>query len=199
MSAITKTLFRKRGKDLVIEVAITRIIAKEATMVPLSTLRELFEYNYWARNRQIEACSTLAKEQFLRPMNNSFSSLRDTLAHLVGAEYLWLERWRGRSPRAMLAAEEFPTLAGVRERWGTVEHGVREYLARLSEEVLTRPLSYVNLKGETWTYPLWHTLFHVVNHQTYHRGQVTTLLRQLGAQPAPIDYLLAHDFRFQSQ
>jgi len=128
-------------------------------MVPLSTLRELFEYNYWARNRQIEACGTLTQEQFLRPRDNSFSSLRDTLAHLVGAEYLWLERWRGRSPRAMLAAEEFPTLAAARERWGTVEREVREYLADLTEEVLRYPLSYVNLKGETWTYPLWQTLF----------------------------------------
>jgi uncharacterized damage-inducible protein DinB len=168
-------------------------------MVPLSTLQELFEYNYWARNRQIEACGTLTQEQFLRPMDNSFSSLRDTLAHLVGAEYLWLERWRGRSPRAMLAAEEFPTLAAVRERWGTVERGVSEYLAGLTEEVLTHPLSYVNLKGETWTYPLWQMLFHVVNHQTYHRGQVTTLLRQLGAQPAQTDYLIALDLRFRSQ
>jgi uncharacterized damage-inducible protein DinB len=175
------------------------IIAKEAAVVPLSTLRELFEYNYWARNRQLDACASLTQERFLRPMNNSFSSLRDTLAHLVGAEYLWLERWRGRSPRAMLAAEEFPTLVAVRERWGTVERGIREYLAGLTEEVLTHPLSYVNLKGETWTYPLWQTLFHVVNHQTYHRGQVTTLLRQLGTQPTPIDYLLAHDFRFQFQ
>jgi uncharacterized damage-inducible protein DinB len=168
-------------------------------MIPLSTLRELFEYNYWARNRQIEACGTLTQEQFLRPMDNSFSSLRDTLAHLVGAEYLWLERWRGRSPRAMLAAEEFPTLAAVRERWGTVERGVSEYLAGLAEEVLTHPLSYVNLKGETWTYPLWQMLFHVVNHQTYHRGQVTTLLRQLGVQPAQTDYLIALDLRFRSQ
>ena len=49
------------------------------------------------------------------------------------------------------------------------------------------------------SYPLWQTLFHVVNHQTYHRGQVATLLRQLGTQPSPIDYLLAHDFRFQIQ
>src|SRR5216684_5783071 len=122
----------------------------EATMVPLATLRELFAYNYWARDRQIEACAALSQEQFQRPLGNSFSSLRDTLAHLIGAEWLWLERWRGRSPRALLAAEEFPTLAAARERWGTVERGVREYLARLSEEVLTRPLSYVNLKGETW-------------------------------------------------
>jgi uncharacterized damage-inducible protein DinB len=162
-------------------------------------LRELFEYNYWARDRQIQACASLTEEQFLRPMNNSFPSLRDTLAHLVGAEYVWLERWRGRSPRAMPAAEEFPTLTAVRERWATVERGVRDYLAGLTEEMLKLHLSYVNLKGETWTYVLWQTLFHVVNHQTYHRGQVTTLLRQLEAQPSAIDYLLAHDFRFRSQ
>jgi uncharacterized damage-inducible protein DinB len=45
-------------------------------------LQELFEYNYWARDRQLEACASLTQEQFLRPMNNSFPSLRDTLAHL---------------------------------------------------------------------------------------------------------------------
>ena len=170
-------------------------------MIALSTLRELFEYNYWARDRQLQACATLTQNQFLRPMGSSFSSLRDTLAHLVGAEWVWLERWRGRSP-TMLAAEEFaakkfPTLVTVQDRWRAVERDVREYLAGLTEEALTRPLTYINLKGETWTYPLWQTLFHVVNHQTYHRGQVTTLLRQLGAQPAQIDYLVAHDFHFQ--
>ena len=77
-------------------------------MVPLATLRELFAYNYWARDRQLEACAALTQEQFQRPLGNSFSSLRDTLAHLVGAEWVWLERWRGRSPRALPAAEEFP-------------------------------------------------------------------------------------------
>ncbi len=166
-------------------------------MIPLSALCELFDYNYWARDRQIEACAALAPEQFLRPMGNSFSSLRDTLAHLVGAEWLWLERWRGRSPRAMLGAEEFPALAAVEERWRVVERGVREYLAQLSEGALTRPFTYTNLKGEMWTYPLWRTLLHVVNHQTYHRGQITTLLRQLGAQPAAIDFLIAQDAGLQ--
>lgn len=166
-------------------------------MISLGTVRELFEYNYWARDRQLQACTLLTEEQFRRPMGNSFSSLRDTLAHLVGAEWLWLERWRGRSPRTMFSAVEFPTLAAVQERWSMVERAVQEYLAELTETALTLPLTYINLKGETWTYPLWQTLFHVINHQTYHRGQVTTLLRQLGAQPAQIDYLLAHDFSFQ--
>lgn len=166
-------------------------------MIPLNTLCELFDYNYWARDRQLEACAALTPEQFLRPMGNSFSSLRDTLAHLVGAEWLWLERWRGGSPRAMLPAEEFPTLAAVEERWRVVERGVRQHLAQLSEGALARPFTYTNLKGETWTYPLWRTLLHVVNHQTYHRGQITTLLRQLGAQPAAIDFLIAQDARLQ--
>ncbi len=78
-----------------------------------------------------------------------------------------------------------------------MEREVREYLSGLTEEALKLPLTYLNLKGESWTYPLWKTLFHVVNHQTYHRGQVTTLLRQLGAQPVQIDYLVGHDLDFR--
>ena len=166
-------------------------------MIPLATLCELFNYNYWARNRQLEACAPLTQEQFLRPMGSSFSSLRDTLVHLAVAEWLWLERWQERSPRAMATAEEFPTLEAIEERWRTVEHGVREYLAGLNEQGLARPLTYINLKGETWPYPLWRTLLHIVNHQTYHRGQVTTLLRQLGTQPVPVDFLVAHDVGFR--
>src|SRR5438445_401489 len=57
----------------------------------------MFDYNYWARDRQLKACKALSPEQFLRPMGSSFSSLRDTLAHLVAVEWVWQERWRGNS------------------------------------------------------------------------------------------------------
>jgi len=162
-------------------------------MVPLATLRELFAYNYWARDRQLEACAALSQEQFERSLGSSFSSVRDTLAHLVGAEWVWLERWRGRSPQELPAAEEFPTLPAITERWRFVEQGVRGYLTGLDEEALSRPLTYTNFRGETWAYPLWRALLHLVNHQTYHRGQVTTLLRQLGAGPVAVDLLVADD------
>ncbi|HEV2388240.1 MAG TPA: DinB family protein [Candidatus Acidoferrales bacterium] len=168
-------------------------------MIPLETLRALFEYNYWARDRQLRACAALTEEQFLRPMQSSFSSVRDTLAHLVGVEWVWLERWRGRSPTALeakqFAPETFPSLASVEQRWRAVEQEVREYLANLEEAALPSALSYVNLKGERFTYALWQALLHLVNHQTYHRGQVTTLLRQLGAPAPQIDYLVALDNR----
>lgn len=172
-------------------------------MISLITIRELFNYNYWARDRQLEACAQVSVAQFLRPMGNSFSSLRDTLAHLVMAEWVWLERWRGESPTSKeareFAADTFPTLTTVRDRWREVEAGVRQYLATLSEEALARPLTYVNVRGETWTYPLGQTLFHLVNHQTYHRGQVTTLLRQLGVQAIAVDYLVAQDLWLQKK
>ena len=85
-------------------------------MILLVTLRELFAYNYWARDRQLEACAALSPEQFERPLGNSFSSMRDTLAHLVGAEWVWLERLRGRSPEALPAIEELLSLKAIAER-----------------------------------------------------------------------------------
>lgn len=166
-------------------------------MVSVETLRGLYDYNYWARDRQLEACAALTEEQFLRPMGSSFSSVRDTLAHLVASEWVWLERWLGRSPTKLdaleYAAEKFPALGVVRDCWQTTESNMRSYLSGLRENALEQPLSYTNLKGERWTYPLWQTLFHLVNHQTYHRGQITTLLRQLGAAAPAVDYLVAQD------
>lgn len=179
-------------------------------MVPVDTLRELYEYNYWARDRQLEACASLTSEQFLRPLGSSFSSVRDTLSHLLAAEWVWLERWRGRSPQTTadaepyykgvlreFAAENFPAVADLQNRWGAVERGVRDYLGGLTENALARPVTYINLKGEKWTYALWRVLFHLINHQSYHRGQVTTLLRQLGASAPQIDFLVAHDVEFR--
>lgn len=159
----------------------------------LLVVNELFRYNYWARDRQLQACESLTEEQFLRPLGSSFSSIRDTLAHLVAAEWLWLECWRGRPPQPMLSPEEFPTLAALSERWHRVESEMKEYLVALSEEALPRPATYVSPTGESWTYTLWRMMLHLLNHQSYHRGQVATLLRQVGIQPPEVDFLAAHD------
>jgi uncharacterized damage-inducible protein DinB len=156
-------------------------------------VNELFRYNYWARDRQLEACESLTEDQFLRPPGSSFSSIRDTLAHLVAAEWLWLECWRGRPSRPLLSPEEFPTLASVSERWHKVELEMTEYLATLSEEALAGPATYTDPVGRSWTYTLWRMTLHLLNHQSYHRGQVTTLLRQVGIRPPEVDFLTAHD------
>ena len=164
--------------------------------VPLALLNELFDYNYWARDRQLQACADLTEEQFLRPLGNSFPSLRDTLTHLLAVEWLWLERWRGHSPRTLLAPEDFPTLTALSQRWQTVEREMREYVASLSEEEIGRTVSYVSTRGQTWTYTLGRMILHLLHHQSYHRGQVTSLLRQLGTQPPKVDFLDALEAGF---
>lgn len=162
--------------------------------VPVEMLRELFDYNYWARDRQVEACRVLSIEQFRSPLGSSFPSLRDTLAHMVGAEWVWLERLQRRSPQRLPATEEFPTLEVVRERWRALEDGFSTYLNSLRDEQLSATITYTNFVGENWTYATGMILLHLINHQTYHRGQVSTLLRLLGVQPPAVDLLVADDW-----
>ena len=161
----------------------------------LETIRELYGYNRWANARSLQAASTVSHEDFIKEVGGSFASLRGTLAHMYGAEWIWLERWRGTSPRKLPFSLDFPDVETIRSRWQDVERGQKEFLGGLDQGRLGEVISYVNLKGETFAYPLGRMLQHVVNHSTYHRGQVATLLRQLGATPLSTDLLLYDDER----
>ncbi len=163
----------------------------------LPTIREMLDHNYWARDQQLRVCGGLAQDELQRPLGGSFESLHATLVHLLAVEWLWLERWRGRSPKALLAPVELPTLAAVSERWKSIEKEMRGYFAALDEAALVRPLTIVSTRGEQWTYPLWRMVIHLLNHQSFHRGQVTTLLRMLGAEPPRIDFLVGRDVDFR--
>jgi|SRR5271157_679776 len=163
----------------------------------LPVLLEEIDHNYWARGCQLRACAPLSAEQFLRPVGGSFPSLRDTLAHMLAVEWIWLERWKGKSPQALIPAAEFPSVEAMVERWGAVERDLRQYLAGVDEDALARPLTCVSTRGEEWTYPLWRMIAHLLNHQSYHRGQVTTLLRMLGGQPPRVDFLVGRDVGFR--
>jgi uncharacterized damage-inducible protein DinB len=156
-------------------------------------LQELYKFNTWATAKMLDAVSRLTPEEFTKDLRNSFGSVRDTLVHVLSADWIWLERWRGISPKAMLSAADFPTIASLRARWMAIESQRAEFVSNVTQESAEKIITYVNTKGETWRYPLWQMLVHVVNHSTYHRGQVTTMLRQLGAEPAATDFLLFYD------
>ena len=155
----------------------------------------LYEYNRWANARMLASVAALTAEQFTRNLSNSFASVRDTLVHILGAEWIWLERWRGVSPPALLPAADFPELESIKARWAEVERERSTFLDQLNEEALARRMAYLNLKRERWEYTLAHMLQHVVNHSTYHRGQIATMLRQLGHAPASTDLLLYMDMQ----
>ncbi|MGH7493517.1 MAG: DinB family protein [bacterium] len=153
----------------------------------------LYEYNHWANAQTLTAVSPLNPGQFAQNLSSSFPSVRDTLVHILGAEWIWLERWRGVSPPALLNAQDFPTLEIIKARWSEVERERNDFINQLTDESLSRRIAYLNTKGQRWEYALGQMLQHVVNHSTYHRGQITTMLRQLGQKPASTDFLLHLD------
>ena len=156
-------------------------------------MKVLYDYNAWANRRQLEAAGKVASEDFLKPMGSSFGSLRDTLAHIYGAEFIWLERFQGRSPSSLPDGTQFQDLTSLREEWLKLEPRLLAFVGGLKQEDLNRVMEYKTLKFGVYANPLWQSMQHLVNHGTYHRGQVTTLLRQLGAQPVLTD--LMHFYR----
>jgi uncharacterized damage-inducible protein DinB len=153
----------------------------------------LFDYNAWANRRVLAAAEKLTTQQFLDPLHSSFSSVRDTLAHIYGAEWAWLERFQGRSPSALPNVEDFRDVTDLRDKWLEQEGRLLAFVRGLSQADLDREMEYKTFKFGVYRNPLWQSMQHVVNHGTYHRGQVTTLLRQLGAQPILTD--LMHFYR----
>jgi len=154
-------------------------------------LRLLLDFHYWARDRVLTATEALAADDYVRPMGNSFPSIRDTLNHIYLAEWIWYTRWNGVSPTAFPTGE-LPDLATLRSRWSDMEGKVRAFIDAAGETGLNRVIEYRLMSGKPGASPLWQMVVHVVNHATYHRGQVTTLLRQLGAVPAPSTDLITY-------
>jgi uncharacterized damage-inducible protein DinB len=152
-------------------------------------LAKLFAYGRWATAKTLESAAALDAADFSKPIGGSFGSVQGTLAHLYGADWVWLERFHGRSPSSLPGAESLTSLSTIRERWEPVHQGLQKYVDSLAPERLGEALTYVNFAGQTWTYPIGEALVHVAIHGTYHRGQVATLLRQLGQKAASTDYL----------
>ena len=166
--------------------------------ISMNTMTDLFNHYYWTRDRQLQICATLANEQFLKPMGSSFSSLRDTLVHMVVVESLWLRRWRGESPQYRFEPDKYPHLISVKEYWQSVEKETRDFLATFDDGAVEKTVACISSRGQAWTQPLSRFMLHLIIHQSHHRGQVTTMLRQLGVQPARVDFLDAFDAGFKA-
>ncbi|MGO9309407.1 MAG: DinB family protein [Spirochaetia bacterium] len=158
--------------------------------------RLLYDFNSWANRRTTDACASLTSEQFTRDLASSFRSVRDTLAHIGGSEWLWLERWHGRIPNALPSAEDFPTIGAIRKRLEEIDRSLVDYVDSLTAEDLRRVVQYKTAAGVAQAQPLWQMLQHLANHGTYHRGQVATMLRQLGSKATSTDLIGFYRERF---
>jgi uncharacterized damage-inducible protein DinB len=162
----------------------------------LKDLRTLLDYHYWARDVIFDAVAPLTPEQFTRPVDSSFKSVRDTVAHIYAADWVWYTRWLGESPSSLIAYDTFPDVESIRKSWVDLEGKVRAFVEGLGEAGVSRVFEYKLLSGASGASLFSQMLAHVVNHGSYHRGQVTTLLRQLGAAPPrPTDMIAFYRLR----
>ncbi len=155
----------------------------------VSDLKTIYDFNYWATGRILDTASAVNEAELLAGSSFPHGGLRDTLVHVLGAEWVWRQRVDTRhSPTALLKASGLPTLASIRERWATEEQAMRGYLASLTDADLDRRINYQNTRGEPLDATLWHILYHVVNHGTQHRGEAAAMLTDLGHSPGDIDF-----------
>ena len=141
----------------------------------------------------LESISRLTHEQLTRDLGASHRSIRDTLVHILHWEWGWLQRWTPAPQSRTFSAETLPDVAALKAGVRIVESAQAELLESLTDERLADMVGYVNSRGETWAYPLWQQLYHVVNHSSHHRGQVVSMIRQLGCEPATTDFLAFQD------
>ncbi len=149
----------------------------------VAEVRELFAYNAWADRHIFAALERLPAEPYFRDLKSSHGGIHGTLCHIVWAEELWLDRWVGKPNPAVPQGRDLTTLAAARERWERVEAARAAFLAGLTERRLDDTVTVQPSTGGEYVHTLREVFRHAVDHSSYHRGQIVTLLRQVGVTP----------------
>jgi uncharacterized damage-inducible protein DinB len=152
--------------------------------VSVAMILDLYEYHRWANRTLFDFAAALGEELCGRDVGAQFSHPRVTrmFAHLYGADWIWLSRWKGTSPTTQPGAE-LPTMAAVRARWEPVEAEQKAFVESLQASDLGRALQYKNTEGKAFTAPLGPLLQHVANHATHHRSEIATMITMLRGSP----------------
>jgi uncharacterized damage-inducible protein DinB len=148
------------------------------------TNQELYAYHRWANRRLFDLAAGLGEDTCGRDVGKHFSfpTLRRMLAHIYGADALWLVRWKGASPGALPGAD-IATMADLRAKWDALESEQRAFLDALTPADLGRDVSYKNTEGAAFHTPLGVLVHHVANHATHHRSEVATMLTMVSGSP----------------
>jgi uncharacterized damage-inducible protein DinB len=150
--------------------------------VTLQEITQLIAFNRWANGRFFEALSQLPAEQYGRDLHSSYGGIHGTFVHIVAAEKGWLCRWLRQPEITTAAVSQFHSLKELQACWEGVCAEMGRFIAALDERTLQETLTTSTRTG-TYTSPYWQMIQHVVDHSSYHRGQMVTMLRQLGVTP----------------
>ena len=147
----------------------------------------LYEYNEWANEKTIASLRALPEADYVREQGGGWPSLRATFVHLAGATDAWAERFSGRDALVLAKETDLPKLEDAVRVLLSAQEKHRNHLKNLTRDKLERSFSWKNLAGELRAAPYEIVVRHVVNHQTYHRGQIASMVRRVGGKPVATD------------
>jgi uncharacterized damage-inducible protein DinB len=153
-------------------------------------LGSLYAYNAWANARVLETLRALPAADYEKEQGGGWPSLRATFVHLAGATDAWAERFSGRETTRLATTEGLPGLEDAARVLRAAEEKHAALIPTYDEARLASPFTWRNLKGEQKTAPFGVVVRHVVNHQTYHRGQIAAMARRLGHAPKSTDMVV---------
>src|SRR3954451_15493308 len=154
----------------------------------VADIQHLFAYDAWANALIFDCIEPLSEEQYTRPLNSSFPNIRETLAHIVGVEWVWSRRLHGESPTEIPSWMHHASAPSLRAKLKEVAEEHAQYLASVKN--IDAAIDYRDMAGNPFTQKLADILQHIVNHSTYHRGQLTTMIRQVGVTPPRTNFLV---------
>jgi uncharacterized damage-inducible protein DinB len=173
----------------------------------IENYRFLARYNSWMNQRLYAAAGTLGTEERQRDLGAFFGSIHGTLGHLVVADQVWLKRFAecGADHGTVFAAlnsrvldlpDSYTLDMVLFEEWSDLlakrvqlDAAIEQWINELPDGFEQRHMRYSNSKGVSRDHPAWQAMTHFFNHQTHHRGQVTTLLTQLGVEVGTTDLI----------
>ena len=161
----------------------------------IQDIKFIYDYNYWANEKILAAASQVSQEQFIATAEFPFGisrggSLRDTILHIVDAEYGWRGFFEAKKFNEDLNPGDFLTLELLEKKFKEEEKSMHACLDRLTDEDVDSHYKYVNDEGILRDRVLWHCLLHVVNHGTQHRSEAAALLTRYNASPGDLDFTL---------
>jgi uncharacterized damage-inducible protein DinB len=152
----------------------------------MNDLTELLDFHRWATTKTLDSVVKLTDDQLHRDLGSSFKSVFETLVHLYGADRAWLGRLEGQAP-ARPNLSDYPNLESLREVWNPVLDSWKTKVAKLENPKLE--IHYKSYDGAPFSSSLEEIVKHVVNHGTYHRGQVAAMQRMLGGEAVGTDLI----------
>jgi len=141
------------------------------------------DYNLWANKKTTNLLSSLADDVVSRPIFNSFPTIKDTLKHLHYAESIWLQRIKLDELTQIPWPDTHPTSEQLYTDLVRASEDLKNYVFHIEED-LGRTVSFITGEGASLSNTIEKIIYHVINHSTYHRGQVITMLKQLGIKEA---------------